>query len=110
MTDKDKPLKDNAGRDLKPKEAARSDHAPVGSVGIKAPAPGQSTSGISHSKSSFVNATPERSANELSKTKEKEGASFKETGDREVDNHYSKEHKMTQKEKQPKGHDDGHER
>lgn len=105
MAEKDKPLKDNAGRDLKPKEAARSNHAPVGSVGTKAPAPGLGNSGITHSQSSLSNATPERS-----KTSGKEGVHFKETGDQEVDRFYSKSHKMTGKSDNEKDPSDDRER
>lgn len=94
--DKAQPLKDNTGRGLKPKEAARSDHAPVGSVGTGPKAPGMTPSGNTFSNAQLNQATyePRTATKEAQKD---DRPSFERTGDREVDQFYAQTHRMTDK-------------
>jgi len=92
--EKGKPLKDNAGRDLKPKDAARNDHAPVGSVGT-----GPRPPGMTPSKNAFSNAQLSQATHEprtaTQETQKDNRPTFERTGDHEVDQHYAKTHRMT---------------
>lgn len=77
--DDDRPLKDNAKMELKPKEVGRADHAPVGSVGH--PAPGLTPGGPARVFRRAKSAQAQEQAREPGQTPDK-GVKFTKLSDR----------------------------
>lgn len=102
-------VKDNTGRDFKPRDASRGDRAPRGHLGT-APSLGLGSASVNRPSQEALTATKPERTKEKSPDANEKSMNFRETGDQEVDRFYSKSHKMTGKSDNEKDPSDDRER
>lgn len=102
-------VKDNTGRDFKPRDVARDDVAPRGHLGTT-PSLGLGSGSVNRPSQEALTATKPERSKEKSADENEKGLKFQETGDKEVDRFYSKSQEMTGKSDNEKDPSDDRER
>lgn len=89
-------IKDNTDKVLKPRDAVRDGVAPRGHLGA-APSLGMGSSTVRRPNSESLQRTSKDASREERASTNEKSLNFRETGDKEVDRHYSRDHNMKAK-------------